>query len=195
MFSLKIFQRFNKKFNYKITQLKFRLYLKYYLRLSCLLREKVFCKVGANDGLTFDPCGKLLLNIKGWKGHLIEPIPFLYKRLLDNYKDKNRFSCHQLAIGKSRGEASIFCLTPDVKKKYPDLPYYWDQLASFSKGHIEKHFGDWVLPFIKTVKVKVLTLTDFCIDNSIEKIDFLHIDTEGHDLVVLDSLNFDSFKP
>ncbi|MDC3009941.1 FkbM family methyltransferase [Synechococcus sp. AH-736-G20] len=159
-------------------------------------REKpFFVKVGANDGITGDPCGNRLLRMENWQGHLIEPIPYVYANLLKVYGDQRRFKCHQVAISASNGTAPIYFLSPKAKENIPTLPHYWDQLASFNAGHIEKHFGTITSPYVTTLKVPTLRLGDFIVKNRIVRLDFLHIDTEGHDLVVLESMDFSICKP
>ena len=46
-----------------------------------------FVKVGANDGLTGDPCGDAFLSGATWSGLLIEPVPFLARKLATVYSD------------------------------------------------------------------------------------------------------------
>jgi FkbM family methyltransferase len=157
--------------------------------------EPIFVKVGANDGITGDPCGDKLLRMKKWKGHLIEPIPYIFTKLQKVYGDQRRFKCHQVAISANAGTASIYFLSPKAKEDLPELPYWWDQLASFNSGHIEKHFGTAISSYISTQEVPTLPLRDFIGNELINDFDFLHIDTEGHDLVVLESMDFGIAKP
>ena len=157
--------------------------------------EPIFVKVGANDGITGDPCGDKLLAMKKWKGHLIEPIPYVFAKLLKVYGDHRRCKCHQVAISANTGTASIYYLSPKAKEDFPGLPAWWDQLASFNPGHIEKHFGITISPYISTQVVPTLPLSDFVQNELTKNFEFLHIDTEGHDLVVLKSMDFGIAKP
>ena len=43
------------------------------------IREPVFVKVGANDGVTGDPVSDILLSNPKWKGLLIEPVPYCFE--------------------------------------------------------------------------------------------------------------------
>jgi hypothetical protein len=45
------------------------------LDLSRILPNPVFVKIGANDGVTGDPCSDILLANLNWRGLLIEPVP------------------------------------------------------------------------------------------------------------------------
>ena len=63
-------------------------------------------------------------------------------------------------------------------------------LKKFSKnidiswpGYREKH-----CTFIKKINVKGITLKKYCEQNKIERINYLHVDTQGNDLKVLKGL-------
>ena len=71
-----------------------------------------FVKVGANDGVTGDPCSDILLASSRWKGLLIEPVPYCFNLLKRNFGDPARFSLEQVAIGAKMGEASFYSLGP-----------------------------------------------------------------------------------
>ena len=43
----------------------------------------------------------------------------------------------------------------------------------------------------KPISVPIATIDNYCYSNNIDKIDFLKIDTEGHDLIVLKSINLE----
>lgn len=169
--------------------------LQTFLTINNWRASPLFIKVGANDGLTGDPCGDKLLRLERWVGHLIEPIPYVYARLKSIYSDSSRFVCHHLAISDYAGKALIYYISPEAKQEIQGLPFYWDQLASFDRTHIERVFGQDIAPYILTLEVPVVTLQDLMLQWNISNIDFLHIDTEGHDLVVLKSLQIRRCRP
>ena len=49
-------------------------------------------------------------------------------------------------------------------------------------------YKDQHFKYIRKVKIKVITLEKYCLDNDINSIDYLHIDTQGNDLKVLKGL-------
>ncbi len=162
--------------------------LQRFLTINNWRAKPLFIKVGANDGLTGDPCGDRLLRHDRWVGHLIEPIPYIYSKLQSIYSDSSRFVCHQLAISHEAGKAQIYYVSPEAEYSLQELPFYWDQLASFDRFHIERVLGQDIKPYILACEVPVITLRDLVVKWNIKNINFLHIDTEGHDLVVLKSL-------
>ena len=46
-----------------------------------------FVQIGAYDGISNDPVYPHLKN-KRWKGILIEPVPYIFNRLLESYKER-----------------------------------------------------------------------------------------------------------
>src|SRR5579862_4142758 len=72
-----------------------RYFRHYCLKLSKELSERVFVKVGANDGITGDPCSDILLGNTNCRGLLIEPVPYVFDRLRANFKDSRRFRLEQ----------------------------------------------------------------------------------------------------
>jgi FkbM family methyltransferase len=158
------------------------------VRTSQEVKHPVFVKVGANDGLTGDPCGDAFLSQATWAGLLIEPVPFLVRKLEKIYSDGSRFRIAQLAIGPVSSQMDFHYVSPDAKSAIPNLPEWFDQLGSFDPSHIAKHLDGQLVPYVVTEKVNVEPLAGVFDRYGISKVDLLHIDTEGHDLIVLETL-------
>lgn len=154
-----------------------------------------FIQVGSNDGLHGDPIQKLIINNKHWRGIFIEPVKFLFNRLKSNYQEKQRFIFENVAIGEEQGETKFFYVAEEAKIILPGNIWY-DQLGSFSKDHILKHFNNInIEPYVVEEKVPCFTLMDILQKHFVKEIDLLHIDTEGFDYKVLSQLNFNYYKP
>jgi FkbM family methyltransferase len=165
---------------------------RYCLYLSRVVSEPIFVKVGANDGITQDPCSDIFLANTKWKGLLIEPVPYCFDRLKANAQ---RFCLEQVAVGATAGEETFDYVDQDAIQSIPDLPSWFDQLGSFDKSHIVKHLNGVLAPYIIELIVGVLPLADVISRNGIRDVHLLHIDTEGHDYEVLKTLNFEDQAP
>ena len=163
--------------------------------LPQIVPEPVFVKVGANDGITGDPCSDILLSNTKWKGLLIEPVPYCFERLRATFHDGRRFSLEQVAIGATNGEDTFYYVDPKALESMPNLPSWFDQLGSFDKGHIVKHLNGVLAPFIIECSVEVRALGDVLKRNGIRDVHLLHLDTEGHDYEVLKTLDFANQAP
>lgn len=163
--------------------------------LSQSISNPVFVKVGANDGVTGDPCSDILMTDVRWKGLLIEPVPYCFARLKANFNDSTRFALEQVAVGPRASRATFYYVGEEAKKVLSDLPSWFDQLGSFDRQHILKHLDGILEPFIKEMEVEVLPLSEILQRNHIQDCHLLHIDTEGYDYQVLKTLDFSATRP
>ncbi len=145
------------------------------------IKNGKFVDVGANDGII----GSMTYGLEnnGWKGILIEPNPVLVERL----KQVRTSPVLQFAISSTEGE----------------LPFYIvegpDNLHGLSRFNYTKEFethvnnsGGKVIKIIVHVKKISNIISEM---SNLDKIDFLKIDVEGHELEVLKSFDFDKFHP
>lgn len=163
--------------------------------LPQLVAEPLFVKVGANDGVTGDPCADILLATPRWRGILIEPVPYCFERLRANFGDPRRFILEQTAIGAATGRASFYYVSQAAAEHIRDLPGWFDQLGSFDKSHILKHLDGILEPYIVEVAIDVRTLADILQRHHVSRVDLLHIDTEGYDYEILKTIDFSKNAP
>jgi FkbM family methyltransferase len=157
-------------------------------------REASIVQIGSNDGKTGDPLNKLFRMNPMWNGLFVEPIPYLFERLKSNYPNQNRFCFENVAINEGK-KLVFYWVDPEASKKLETLPYWYDQLGSFDKNHIINELGEKIIPFILTMDLEGIRLNTLFKRNNIDKIDLLHIDTEGYDWKILSQLDLDRFKP
>ncbi len=167
----------------------------YCLHLSRILREPIFVKVGANDGISGDPCSDILLANTNWRGLLIEPVPYCFDRLRAHFHDSQRFCLERVAIGTPAGEASFYYVDAKANEKLPGLPPWFDRIGSFDRNHIVKHWKGRLDPFIIECQVQVCPLADVLMRNHIQEVHLLHVDAEGHDYEILKTVDFAGHAP
>jgi FkbM family methyltransferase len=168
---------------------------KYCLNLSQVVSKPFFVKVGANDGISGDPCSDIFLANTNWHGLLIEPVPHCFKVLKTNFPDTQRFSFEQVAVGSPEGEASFYYIDPKARDKMPNWQDWFDELGSFNRNHIIKHLNGVLEPYIVEGKVPVVPLSEILKRNGIQKTHLLHIDAEGYDYEVLKTLDLSKNAP
>ena len=161
---------------------------------SC--ESPVFVKVGANDGITGDPFGCIFINDLRWRGLLIEPVPHICERLRKNYPSLERFKIVQAAIGPQASVKSFYFVSDNIKSSaLPEASYDYDQLGSFDRDHIVRHFNGALEPYIVALNVNVEPLSAVLDYHGLKQIQVLHIDTEGYDLQVLLTVELEKYKP
>jgi FkbM family methyltransferase len=153
--------------------------------MTLMKNTKFVLYIGANDGTI---CLPLAEKNKDLFIHAFEPNPALVKKikLLKKKIEKsknisiNNFKIHQLAVGDK--DKSVIL---NISKH--------DKVSSTKKlsKHLDKAWPGYrksVFKVVKKKKVKMITLSNFIKKNSISKILYIHIDTQGNDLNVLKGL-------
>ena len=134
-----------------------------------------YIEVGSNHPVIFSNTFKLYL--EGWKGILIDGNPELIEL---SRRIRKADICLNEIISNQSGEVE-FSLTPD--SLYSHIRTGRETPDAGSRERI--------------LKKRTTTLTEI-LDHYLEKgqvIDLLSIDTEGHDLAVINSLNLEKYRP
>jgi FkbM family methyltransferase len=159
-------------------------------------RQDVFMvQIGSNDGKTYDPLYPLLMRNPTWGALLVEPVPFLFQRLRETYGPASRFRFANVAVGESDGHRPLYYLDPAARSTLSDLPPWYEQIGSFDRAHITKHFGAKYDAFLVELQVPVFSLGRLLEHHQVGRMDLLHIDAEGHDWRVLRQLDLKRHRP
>lgn len=146
-------------------------------RLLGYKKNGMYVDIGANDPVRFSNTYRFYK--RGWRGILVEPDRVCYKKL-------KRIRPHDIAfnkgVGSSRKPLSFFIFFPDT-------------LSTFSKDAAKRSVKQG-FTLVDTVTVPVEPLYSI-LDTHGKKtpVDILSVDTEGYDLTVLKSNNWDRFRP
>ena len=137
---------------------------------TALPSGSVMVDVGAHFGGSLERFAK-----NGWEVYAFEPDPVNRERLLSRIEDCKTVHVDSRAVSNC------------VKDKLPffssDVSFGISTLNPFHESHQE------------TCEVSTTTVADICKDNELTSIDFLKIDTEGHDLMVLKGVPWEEIKP
>ncbi len=152
-----------------------------------------FIQVGSNDGQSGDPIHGYIKEY-GWKGVLIEPVPFLFEKLKKTYQGFDGLHFENVAIGKEDGTMPFYRI---ARKTEPDMAYWYDQLGSFKKDVVMSHWER--IPnedkHFVTEEVRVMSLNSLLKKYHPAKIDLLHIDAEGYDYEIIKLVPFSTLSP
>ncbi len=130
----------------------------------------IFFDVGANDG-TYT---KLLCErFPDADVYAFEPNKVVCEALRSNAPRQAR--CFNLGLGATRGNATIYSYHSDQPRKNSEYGSVYQEV--FSQLSIPDE--------VVGQSFEMDTLDDFCSENHISRIDFLKIDTEGHEHAVL----------
>jgi FkbM family methyltransferase len=124
---------------------------------------------------------------------LVEPVPYLFEQLKNNYKNKFVNNQHIYFINKAVSNfiGEIEMTIPSEKNAFDLLPFWASQLASINPDHATGHIHHLL---VEKISVKTTTLNEIIKEYNLTHIDLLHTDTEGHDYTILMNYNFE-IKP
>ena len=139
-----------------------------------------FVQVGANDGVSGgDPIFNWVQKYQ-WKGLLIEPQHEAFQKLVTNYGDAPQLEFCNMAVSAEKGNMVLF--------RNPGE----DTTASFNLNTVKAQNKNSEL---ESVVVESNRLSAILNDFNVKQIDFLQIDTEGYELEVIKTLDFEIHRP
>lgn len=172
----------------------------YFDDLECLLHalqrdcpRAFFVQVGACEGAIGDPLG-YFMRVAGWRGILVEPVPYLAERIRANCSDLPGVVLEEAAIAPEEGERVFHYVAPGSGDVRPEI---YKTLGSFRRENLERH-ARYLADFEERViskPVRCLPLDALCRKHGIERLDLLFCDAEGYDDVVLRTLDLARTPP
>jgi FkbM family methyltransferase len=130
----------------------------------------VMLDVGAHFGGSLEPFAK-----KGWQVYAFEPDPGNREKLMSRIQNYKTVCVDSRAVSDCSQDSLPFFSSP--------VSFGISSLHPFHDSHQE------------TCKVSTTTIADICQDNKLTAIDFLKIDAEGHDLMVLQGIPWKTVQP
>lgn len=143
----------------------------------------IFLDIGAHDGKTFSN-SYFFEKYRNWKGICIEPLPEIFKKLNKNRSAITINAC----VGEKEGKQEFLEVSGDGNAEmFSGLVNSFDkrQIANIKK-EIKNRNGK-----IKKTVVRTIPLSKILEENKIKHVDYCSIDTEGNELEVLKSIDFD----
>ena len=126
---------------------------------------------------------------------LVEPVPYNYNKLKDNFKNtKNIEICTNAIFSENKLDKFYYV----KEKSIPKLGKHWASgIGSFNKDHILNHKTKRfkIEPEdIDEIEIKFITFDDLIENYSIQSIDRLQIDVEGAEFEILNSIDYKKIK-
>lgn len=167
--------------------------------IQALVRDRVnisFMQIGANDGKSRDPLHKHIM-LGGWRGVVVEPVPYIYERLRQTYAGVQGLSLVCAAVAEAPGSKRLYVMRPAGDEERASLPVWYDQIGSFVRENLLKSAAA-ILDIesrIESLEVPCVTLMELCERHQLLNLDLLHTDVEGYDGKILMTLDFNRVKP
>ena len=125
----------------------------------------IFFDIGANNGNY-----SLLMNkaFQNAKIYAFEPLKVSYKTLTERTNHINNINCFNIGFGSKREKIEIYT-NPNISSLSSIYGEVFENIHDHLNQEVHKEF------------IEIQRLDDFCINNKIDRIHFLKIDTEGHE--------------
>jgi FkbM family methyltransferase len=150
-----------------------------------------FMQIGSFDGIQNDPIHDLVMRHQ-WAGLLVEPVKSSFDRLLNTYQNNDSLRFENVAIAETEGFRQFWRL-----KETPESIDWHGQLSSFRRDVILNHGN--LIPDIENLlisdEVHCTTIESLIHKHGIQRIDLLHLDTEGYDFEILKTFDFKKHRP
>ena len=145
-------------------------------------RNGVFVDIGAYDGVTFSNT-LMLERERGWTGICIEPLPDVFARL----QEARRCVCVQACLG-NRDEAAVDFLA--VQSQAVDTRMLSGVVSEYDPRHLARVDSEVRASGGTTsvIRVPMRHLHPLLHEHGIDRVDYLSIDTEGSELLILRSI-------
>lgn len=142
---------------------------------------KTFVEIGTCD---FDTLYHFLN--KGWKGIMIDP----YQPFLDKLEDHPNLTKLCVAISTGETTADYYYINDETVKEWGELEYRG--MGSIAKDSI-LHLDTAYKGRLNKIPVPTRTFNSVMEELKVTEIDYLRVDTEGMDLNIIKSIDYDKF--
>ena len=147
-----------------------------------------FIEVGANDGYNQSNT-YYLEKFKNWTGILVEGIPSLYQRCIQERRNASVFNCALVANNLTESfvtmrYSNLMSLVEGALKNKEAEDDHIIKGSKIQKG---------IIPY--EIQVPARTLTSILEESHVREIDFFSLDVEGYELNVLKGLDLDKYRP
>tara|TARA_B100001059_G_C17711815_1_gene515912 strand:- start:152 stop:865 length:714 start_codon:yes stop_codon:yes gene_type:complete len=145
------------------------------------IKIDVLFDVGSHMGTYTD---LILRNNNNLKAYLFEPQSKIFERIKKKYKDNDNILTFNLGVSDEETTKELFINLHDLTSTFSDFnkkSKYLNLKAKLYGSSISNMSHE-------KETVKTITLDKFILENNLESIDLMKIDTEGHELKVIKGL-------
>lgn len=147
-------------------------------------RKGIFVDIGANDGITGSNT-YYMENKLGWNGICVEPNPAIFQKL----KAARKSLLINCAISQEETESTFLKISGYAEMLSGLIEFYDEGHLQRIDRELKEHGGSK-----EKIKIRCRNINNLLKENSLNTIDYLSIDTEGAELQILRTINFDEIN-
>lgn len=157
--------------------------------------EVCFIQIGSNDADHGDPL-RPYVETRGWRGVLVEPVPYVFERLRRRYGEDPRLELVNAAVAAEDGHLPFYFLT---ESDDPGLPEWYDQIGSFDLDNVLQPYHVEQIPDLASrvvqADVPCCSFDTLWQAHHLPRLDLLHVDAEGYDDQILAQIDLAQLRP
>ncbi len=154
-----------------------------------------YVEIGSCDGVfPIDPLYIHSYPNKHWRGVMVEPVPYYFEKLKENYDNRENISFVNAAITPENGEVTMHVVDPS-KVESGEVKFWARGVSTLEPESHSAIIKNNLQSSMIEQKVRGITFETLVKENNIEKIDVLQIDVEGCDLTILMNVWDSGFLP
>ncbi|MEM1322318.1 MAG: FkbM family methyltransferase [Bacteroidota bacterium] len=146
--------------------------------------------IGAHEGLPADIVYRYI-HLNDWSGLLVEPQREAFQLLKKSFRHHPRLRFENVAVSDEPGQRRFYYL----ESTGPPLPAWANQLSSFHSEVPKAVLADYPPARLVSQDIACTTINHLLDKHQFTQLDFLMIDTEGHDFEILKVLDFQRWRP
>ena len=144
-------------------------------------RDITFLEIGACDGVfPMDPLYPHSFTNKHWKGVLVEPIPYYFSKLKENYENRDNLQFVNCAITEEDCTIKMHTMPTELIED-GTVPYWSRGVSCVDPNNVKES----IRGYLEEIDVEGITLETLFERTQLTKIDVLQIDVEGYDHMIL----------
>jgi FkbM family methyltransferase len=163
---------------------------------AALYEDAFFIEIGANDGDQHDHLSTIIRSHR-WRGVMLEPVPYVFERLRQNYGLVDGVVLENLAIADQEGTLPFWHLRQAADTERDQLPEWYDGIGSFNRDIVIRHARG--IPDIEDRLVRTdvvcLTFESLLRRHGVTQVDLIVVDTEGYDWEVIRTIDLAACSP
>ncbi len=161
-----------------------------------------FVQIGSNDGFQHDPLCKFIKR-DGWRGLLLEPQPSAFESLQYIYQHDSVTPINR-ALDQEDKQRKLFKVAFSKARWATGLSSFnrTQLVAMLKSGHISRQCAKYGIrmpqdeaEIIGHDWIQCSSFDTLITENGVDRVDLIHIDTEGYDYEVLKMFPFCTFQP
>jgi FkbM family methyltransferase len=171
---------------------------KKFLKLNQILESPFFLQIGAADGVIAEEI-RDLFEQTDWSAVMLEPLPDMFAKLQQNWAHKPKFQLVKAALAPYDGFTDIRRIPPETVRASD--PWEWGVSAidgipsSFGGPGVTAETAEFLTTRSRLDRVETISFETLKRRFAFKRIDYLQIDTEGFDLVVMKEIDLVRFRP